>query len=417
MKAPVIDDPNSTSLRQRLAGPRDPNAFRAAVDTAGIMATIRQALGAAGLDPSSGPMKGVTDTIEQAFVAAGLQRVPDVPGRAAGVTFDGIARDVSRPAGATLHLVPRADLEATVVEPQTTGEGKAPAAFLARSFTNAAGTRPYKLYVPRGYAHDNGAPRPLVVMLHGCTQSPDDFARGTRMNSLADEHGFLVVYPAQPASANGARCWNWFRVSDQSRDSGEPSLIADITRDVASSYRVDRRRIYVAGLSAGAAMAVVLGAVYPDLFAAVGAHSGLAFGAAHDLPSAFDAMRRGRAPAAAGPTPPLAVPVIVFHGDADATVNVRNAEAIVGHAAASLGGEAPLDRREHAGTAPGGRAWRRVDYVDRSNRVAAEHWVIEGGGHAWSGGSAQGSFTDPRGPDASAEMIRFFLAQTLAGTS
>ena len=163
--------------------------------------------------------------------------------------------------------------------------------FVSRSFTNHAGTRTYKLYVPASYSGEPGKPVPAVVMLHGCTQSPDDFAAGTRMNVLAEQHGFLVIYPAQAASANGSKCWNWFRSEDQRRDRGEPALIAGITRKVVANYHVDERRILVAGLSSGAAMAVILGTTYPDTYAAVGAHSGLPYGAAHSMASAFGAMK------------------------------------------------------------------------------------------------------------------------------
>jgi poly(hydroxyalkanoate) depolymerase family esterase len=241
------------------------------------------------------------------------------------------------------------------------------------------------------------------------------------MNALADQHGFLVIYPAQAANANGSRCWNWFRPEDQIRDSGEPSLIAGITREVASAYRVDARRTFVAGMSAGASMAVILGAMYPELYFAVGAHSGLPYGAAHDMPSAFSAMQGGavlpgrfQPPSAAPPDraqAPSSTPTIVFHGDNDRTVNARNADAIVEQVTVAGSDRQPLRANVQTGTAPGGRRYRRTDYLDHANQTVVEHWMVHGAGHAWSGGSPNGSFTDPAGPDASAEMVRFFFSR------
>jgi poly(hydroxyalkanoate) depolymerase family esterase len=304
--------------------------------------------------------------------------------------------------------------------PESLGE------FLNRSFTNHAGTRTYKLYIPESYSAGKGNEVPMVVMLHGCTQSPDDFADGTQMNALAEQHGFLVVYPAQAANANGSKCWNWFRSSDQDRDRGEPSLIAGITHEVASHYRIDRRRIFVAGLSAGAAMAVILGATYPELYAAVGAHSGLPYAAAHDVPSAFSAMKGGGAPAGlsqrfAGlraPRPGVkhSVPTIVFHGDSDGTVVASNGAAIV-EATVAVTDQQSLRVSTHEGATHSGRTYSRTVYANTADDAIVEHWVLHGAGHAWSGGSRSGSFTDPSGPDASAEMIRFFYAQKRAGTA
>ena len=288
--------------------------------------------------------------------------------------------------------------------PAPGGSGRA--RFLDASYAGAAGTRPYKLYVPSGY---HGQPAPLVVMLHSCTQSPDDFAAGTGMNAAAEDHTCLVAYPEQTAAANSSRCWNWFNAGDQQRGRGEPSLIAGITKRVMADYAIDPRRVFVAGLSAGGAAAAIMGARYPDLYAAVGVHSGLACGAARDLSSAFAAMRHGAAP---GTHRARAVmPAIVFHGDQDNTVHPDNAASVIAQAA----GGARLERHLLAGRVPGGHAYRRTLYVDVSGSTVIEQWSIVGGGHAWSGGSPAGSFTDPRGPDATREMLRFFLEHPHAG--
>ncbi|MGY2050917.1 extracellular catalytic domain type 1 short-chain-length polyhydroxyalkanoate depolymerase [Methylobacterium sp. JK268] len=301
-------------------------------------------------------------------------------------------RDVAREIGRTIGPV----LEG-LVEPAKAPTAPGAGDFVARSFANAAGQRAYKLYVPPGY---RGQAVPLVVMLHGCTQSPDDFAAGTGMNRIAEAETFLVAYPAQTASANHARCWNWYNTGDQRRDRGEASILAGIARAVMEEYAVDPRRVYVAGLSAGGAAAANLAAAYPDLFAAAGIHSGLCAGAASSLPAALRAMREG---AEAPSRPDQVLPTIVFHGDQDGTVHPRNGAAIV-----AATGATPL--REESGVSPNGRAWRRSILADGRGRPSVEHWVIQGSGHAWSGGDAAGSYTDPSGPDASREMWRFFKA-------
>jgi len=271
------------------------------------------------------------------------------------------------------------------------------ARYEARVHESAAGSRTYKLYIPSGY---RGQAVPLLVMLHGCSQSPDDFAVGARMNELAEEQTFLVAYPAQTRSANMSKCWNWFNEADQKRGRGEPSLIAGIARDVIAAFRIDPARVYVAGLSAGGAAAAVLGAAYPELFRAIGVHSGLACGAARDMPSAFSAMKNG----AAAPISGARVPTIVFHGEDDKTVHPVNGDHVITQSTAG----AELRARSERGLSPGGMRYTRTIYTDRSGRPAHEHWRLHGAGHAWSGGSPRGSFTDPRGPDASREMMRFF---------
>jgi len=280
------------------------------------------------------------------------------------------------------------------------------ARFIEGRYSSPAGSRAYRLFIPSRY-HER--PLPLVVMLHGCTQSPDDFAAGTRMNFIAEEQDCFVVYPAQPSQANQAKCWNWFRTGDQQRDRGEPSLIAGITRQIMDDYLVDRKRVYVGGLSAGAAAAAIMGATYDDLYAAIGIHSGLACGVATDLPSALVAMRQGGSGHKAilrGRTP---VPTIVFHGDRDTTVHPNNGDQILAQSVRTIG----TQRKVHRGQAPGGHAYTTTVLSDAGGRAMLEHWNIHGAGHAWSGGSPAGSYTDPRGPDATREMLRFFLEHSL----
>jgi len=277
------------------------------------------------------------------------------------------------------------------------------ARFEEHSFSNAEGRRAYKLYVPSGAA---GRKLPLVIMLHGCTQSPDDFAAGTRMNELAEETGFLVAYPCQPQSANPQKCWNWFNPTDQGRDRGEPSLIAGITRRIMAEHEVDPSSVYIAGLSAGGAAAAIMGATYPDLYAAIGVHSGLACGAARDIPSAFAAMRQGGTGDRGSKAP---IPTIVFHGDSDTTVNPVNGDQVTAQSRA----RADLRVTEESGISDGGTRFTRRIESDGSGAPLIEQWILHGAGHAWSGGSATGSYTDPRGPDASREMMRFFLQHHL----
>jgi poly(hydroxyalkanoate) depolymerase family esterase len=300
-----------------------------------------------------------------------------------------------RPGG----LIGRSPLSAPNIVP----EG---ARFIENTYSNPAGSRDYRLFIPSRY---QGHPLPLVVMLHGCTQSPDDFAAGTRMNFIAEERNCFVVYPGQPSRANQAKCWNWFRTTDQQRDRGEPSLIAGITRQIMRDYSVDPKRVYVAGLSAGAAAAAIMGATYNDLYAAIGIHSGLACGAATDLPSALVAMRQGGShhKATSGDRPP--VPTIVFHGDRDTTVHPDNGGQILEQSLGRMSAKTKV----HRGQVPGGHAYTRTILTDASGRGILEHWNVHGAGHAWSGGSPAGSYTDPRGPDATREMLRFFLEHSL----
>ena len=279
--------------------------------------------------------------------------------------------------------------------PITVPEG---ARFEARNYANSAGSRAYKLFIPSGFV---GQSVPLLVMLHGCRQSPDDFAVGTRMNELAEQHTLLVAYPAQSTAANSSKCWNWFKASDQERDQGEPSLIAGITREIIREFNVAPARVAIAGLSAGGAAAAIMGASYPDLFAAIGVHSGLACGAALDMPSAFQAMRMG----ARDLRRRGAVRTIVFHGDKDMTVSSVNGDQVI----AQSGSARNLGISVCQGQSRDGVRYTRTVHTDESGHETMEQWMIHGLGHAWSGGSPAGSYTDPHGPDASREMLRFFF--------
>lgn len=352
----------------------------------------------------AGDLAGATALLQRAL--RGQDVAPAAPDHATAV-IDVECREVRMPPAADTNGgadAPTPTPTPTVAELRPIEEAAEPAvsALLAGRCGAGRAARAYKHFVPPQASL--GAPLPLIVMLHGCTQDADDFARGTQMNDLACEQGFHVLYPEQSREANPQGCWNWFKANHQQRGRGEVETLATMIREAVDTHGIDASRVYVAGLSAGGAMAAALAAAYPDLVAAFGVHSGLAAGVASDLPSALGAMKGqgGRA------APRLLTPAIVFHGDADSTVHASNGEAVF----ASVLPETGSVQRERIVSA-NGRAATRQRRITPEGRVLAEHWVLHGAGHAWSGGSARGSHTDPRGPSASAEMLRFFAAHRL----
>ncbi|CAN5650514.1 PHB depolymerase family esterase [soil metagenome] len=324
-----------------------------------------------------------------------------------GLVIDAVLREIN-PAGDDsefdLTPAPPARREEQARAPTS------PASFKSDVFANAGMSHPYRVYVPSG-AQADAESLPLVVLLHGCTQTATDFALGTAMNQLAEETRCIVLYPEQVQRANSSRCWNWFEPQNQKRDSGEPGMIAALTRQVMATHNIDASRVYITGLSAGGAMAAVVAGLYPDLFAAVGVHSGLPCGAAHDMASAFSAMRSG---APVKGKPGRALPTIVFHGTADKTVHPDNGENIVNaaaKAAAASGLTLAKTEKQHDGS--GARTARRTRYTAPDGTAWIEHWEVASGPHGWSGGDTAGSYTDPTGPSASAAMLEFFLQHKL----
>lgn len=354
---------------------------------ASILDTIDRALSSAGLAGPAGPAAGVGATVRKALSSAGL--LP--PGE---VTVTEVARGAGEPE----------------VRPPRGHGGIIAGRSASFVFSNAAGSRMYRVYRPAG---SHAGPLPVIVMLHACTQSAEDFEAGTQMNRLADLHGFIAVYPEQPPAANASKCWNWFSGENQVRDRGEPSLIAGITREVIARVGGDSSRVFIAGLSAGGAMAVIMAEAYPDLYAAAGVHSGLPYASAHDVTSALAAMRSGGTAAFVPPPGVRAVPVIVFHGDSDSIVHPSNGQEIVARAGQAHAAQADAPQLRpvtSSGTSGGGRRYTRTVHAGDAGHAPIEEWTLHGAGHAWSGGDASGSHTDGSGPDASAEMVRFFLS-------
>lgn len=276
---------------------------------------------------------------------------------------------------------------------------KAPAARSGRrTFTCAAGSREYVLHEPEGHVQG------LLLMLHGCTQTPEDFATGTAIVDAANAMGLVVVWPAQSRGDNAQSCWNWFSGADQHRDRGEPAILAGLTGEIAATHGVPPAKTYVAGMSAGGAMAVILGETYHDRFAGIGVHSGLPYACARGVNEAFAAMG-GTASRHASKRSDVPVPTIVFHGDRDTTVKPANGMQVIADTLNKTSGE--QTQLETRGTA-GGRSYVQTTTLNPQGQTLSEHWQIQGLAHAWSGGNARGSHTDFKGPDASAEMLRFF---------
>lgn len=290
--------------------------------------------------------------------------------------------------------------------------------WITGTFSNDQGQRDYRLYVPSGY--HAGTPLPLVVVLHGCTIGAEQMDATTQYAALAESRTFLTVYPVQPSSANPALCWNWFLAADQARAQGEPSLIAGITQQVMDGWSVDDKRVYVIGASAGGAMSVIMGATYPDRYAAVGVVAGCEFGGAPCGTSGGpDPAMQGQLAYQAMASSARPVPVIVFHGDADAVAAPINGQQVTQQWVAT---DDWADNGAHDGTVPAtaastmtlqvpnGRSYDRTQYDDHAGALLVDYYVVHGAGHAWPGGPASATFTDPMGPDATTISYDFFLA-------
>jgi poly(hydroxyalkanoate) depolymerase family esterase len=358
-------------------------------------------------------LAGATALIRKALsgeAAKGSESDPTVQPQPPASAYAPTAR---RPLGETLRAL-RVRPMIPLKRPEAPAPGPAPdlgERFLRRAYRGPAGALNYRLYIPANHERRELA---LVLMLHGCLQDPEDFACGTKMNDLAEEFGLIVAYPHQPRRANPQGCWNWFDRRHQNRGSGEPAKLAGLAQALAKEFDVRRERVFAAGLSAGGAMAEILAAAYPDVFDAVGIHSGLPYKSAADVPSAFAAMK-----GTAAFDPPLLAPSnrhcrkIIFHGLADETVASVNGERILDEVERS---DVSLTRSDLDWPIEGGRV-SRIALKDADGRPAAEQWLVEGGGHAWFGGDPRGSYTQTVGLDASRVMVRFFLAEMNAGVA
>ena len=381
------------SLDQFISQMKESARLVQAKDVGSATALIQQALAQAGLMPGQPGQSAQSDHAAKDAATAFVDINPAPNWQSllrkgqASMRAAGVMRDVD------------GDDDVAVVDEAAAGS------FVGGVFSNSCGRRRYKLYIP---AQASSTPRPLIVMLHGCTQNPDDFALGTGMNQLAEEANCLVLYPEQDSASNRTQCWNWFEPGHQARDAGEPGIIAGMTRQIIKEHGADPAQVFVAGMSAGGAMAALMGADYPELFAAVGVHSGLPAGSGRDMITGLQAMKKpgkGRALREA-------VPVIVFHGATDHVVAPANGDTVLQQYVGAHAGlrATPLTVR-HDDAAHGGRRCRRSTWRDEAGKAMAEHWVVQGAGHAWAGGNAAGSHTDAAGPCASREMLRFFLGR------
>ncbi len=402
----------ATKLTRRARQARLARAVKARTAAKAFQSAIGGAMVTTAMAPFSNLSAG-TQAKPKPRKAAGKTKAASVRKRASPVTprRDRRLSIVLSQLRAAKAMMPSPVLLSGPASPSKSPVIPAGAQYLERTHSCSTGARDFSLYLP---ASQPDGPKGLIVMLHGCTQDPNDFATGTDMNAIAQKHGLAVAYPAQTSGHNAANCWNWFAPSDQARGGGEPAVIASLARALMVEFSLERTAVFVAGLSAGGAMAVILADTYPDVFSAAGVHSGLPRGSANNVLSAMSAMRDGgQTPALSSVTRSRAAAIpdrdmrrIIFHGDADSTVHPSNASQIV---------VAVVGDREPAQVSPksaSGRAYVQSDYALPNGTIDVELWQVDGAGHAWSGGKAGGTYTDPKGPDASSEMVRFFLAGT-----
>ncbi|MCW3066878.1 MAG: hypothetical protein JWN32_4050 [Solirubrobacterales bacterium] len=332
-----------------------------------------------------------------------IERTEALGARRNGVTRLGIAVAVVFAAAAA--LAPAA----------TAGTG----ALTSGDYTGAAGNQHYELYIPSTYKA--GTAVPLVVALHGCTQTADQFRLLSRWDTLAEAKGFIVVFPQQDPNANQLKCWDFYQDGSMHRSAGEPARIAAVTSMIEQKYSVDPHRVYAAGLSAGGAMASVMAATYPDLFAAIGIGSGCEYAATatcagYKSADPAQAAQQAYKEMGAHAHP---MPFIAFEGDADTTVPPVNADQLVQQWLTTddladdgtLNGSVPsAPANTTQGQVQGGRSYTIRTYGNHNHAELAQYWTVHGMNHAWSGGNPSQSYADPSGPDETAAMYAFFAS-------